>query len=101
MTPDAEDFLIVFGSKNYKTHLCKFRSREDEVSSKSRCQRVANNEFPACVTGHGQLRVRTMTKQTNFVLGSKTLYYYHFVGHCGTSYGLKWRIWRAICILAR
>ena len=22
-------------------------------------------------------------------------YYYHFVGHCGEFYGLKWRIWRA------
>ena len=21
--------------------------------------------------------------------------YYHFVGHCGTFYGLKWRIWQA------
>ena len=25
----------------------------------------------------------------------KEIYYYHFVGHCGAFYGLKWRIWRA------
>jgi len=48
-----------------KTHLCKSRSREDDFSSKCRCPRAADKEFPVCVTCCGQLHMRTVTKQTN------------------------------------
>lgn len=47
----------------YKTYLCKSRSREDDFSSKR--QREADIEFPFCVKCHGQVRMRTTTKQTN------------------------------------
>ena len=49
----------------YQTHLYKSRSREDDFSSKFRCRRPGDNEFSTCVTCHGQLRMRTMIKQTN------------------------------------
>ena len=42
-------FLITWKSK---THICKSR-------------RAVDNNFRTCVTCHGQLRMRTMTKQTN------------------------------------
>ena len=44
-----------------------FRFREDDFSSKFRCRRAADmyNEFLACVTCHGQLRMRSLTEQTN------------------------------------
>ena len=48
-----------------KTHLCKSRSGEDDFSSKCRCPRAADKEFPVCVTCCGQLHMRTVTKQTN------------------------------------
>lgn len=48
-----------------KTHLCKSRSGEDDFSSKCRCPRAADKEFPVCVTCCGQLHMRTVTNQTN------------------------------------
>ena len=62
-TLDKEDVLKI--SVEYKTYICKSRSREDDFSSKFRCRRVADNDFPACVTSHGKLRMRIMTRQTN------------------------------------
>ena len=57
-------------SWKYQTHVYKSRSHEDDFSSKFRCQRAADNEFPTCVTCHEQLRTRIMTKQTNSYLSS-------------------------------
>ena len=51
-------------SWKYK-HICKSRSQEGDFFSKFRCRRAADNEFSSYVTCHGQLRMRTMTKQTN------------------------------------
>ena len=62
-TLDEDDVLMI--SNEYKTYICKSRSREDDFSSKFRCRRAADNDFPACVTCHGQLRMRSMTRQTN------------------------------------
>ena len=48
-----------------RNHLYKSRSRENDFSSKFRCRRAAGNEFHGCVTCHGQLCMRAMTKPTN------------------------------------
>ena len=63
-TLDEEDVLMIFDELEVETHLCNSRSLGDDFFSKFRCGR-ATDEFPACVTCHGQLRTRTMTKQTN------------------------------------
>ena len=59
-----EDLSMIFDELEVKTHVSKSPSREDNFSSKFRCQWVADNEFPACVTCHGQTCMQTMTKQT-------------------------------------
>lgn len=48
----------------YKTLICKSFSRVNDFSSKFRRRRAADIEFPTCVKCHGQLRLRTKTKQT-------------------------------------
>ena len=70
-TVDEEDVLMIFDQHN--THICKSRSREDDFSSKFHCQRPADHELPACISCHGQLRMRTMTLQTNSYLSSFSL----------------------------
>ena len=64
-TLDEEDVLMIFDEFEAQTHLCKSRSRGDHFSSKFRCRRAADDEFPTCVTCHGLPRVRTMSKQRN------------------------------------
>ena len=63
-TLDEEGILMIFDQLEVQTQHCKSRSLGDDFSSKFRCRRGAD-EFPACVTCHGQLRMRTMTKQRN------------------------------------
>ena len=46
------------------TDLCKSDLRVDDFWSKFGCRRAAD-EFLACFTRQGQLRMRTKTKQTN------------------------------------
>ena len=62
-TLDEEDVWKIY--VEYKTYICKSRSHEDDFSSKFRCRRAADNDFPACVTSHGKLRMGIMTRQTN------------------------------------
>ena len=62
-TLDEEDALKIY--VEYKTYICKSRSREDDFSSKFRCRRATDNDFPAFVTSHGKLRMGIMTRQTN------------------------------------
>lgn len=57
-------------SWRYKPHLWKSRSRRDDFSSQFRCRRAVGDEFLACVTCHGPLKTRTMSKQTNSYLSS-------------------------------
>ena len=57
--------LFSFWSSKYKTHLCKSRSLVNDFSPKFCGRSVADNEFPACDTCYGQLRMRTMSEQTN------------------------------------
>ena len=62
-TLDEKDVLMIW---KYKTHLCRLHSSEGDLSLKFRCRLVAvDNEIPACVTCHGQLRMWTQTNQTN------------------------------------
>ena len=63
-TLDNEDFFMILDEVEVQNSPCKSRSRED-VSSKFRCRQAVDNEFSTCVTCHGQLRMRTMTQQTN------------------------------------
>jgi len=44
-THDEEDVLMIFDE--CKTHYCKFRSREDDFSSKVCCRWLVDNELPA------------------------------------------------------
>ena len=61
-----KDVLMIFDElKVQKSPLYKSLSRGDDFTSKFLCGRAGVNEFPACVTCHGQLCIRTMTKQTN------------------------------------
>ena len=60
---DEEDVLKIY--VEYKTYICKSRSREDDFSSKCRCRRATDNDFPAFITSHGKLRMGFMTRQTN------------------------------------
>ena len=60
---DEEDVKIIFD-------LWKSRFRGDDFSSKFRCRRAVGDEFLACVTSHGLLKIRTKTKQTNSYLSS-------------------------------
>lgn len=62
-TVDEEKVSMIFDEHN--TYICKSRSREDDFSSKFRCRRPADNELLACASCHVQLRMQTMTLQTN------------------------------------
>ena len=62
-TLDEEDVLKI--SVEYKNYICKSRSCENDFSSKFRCRRATDNDFPPCVTSHGKLRMGIMTRQTN------------------------------------
>ena len=65
-TVDEEDVSMIFDEHN--THICKSRSREDDFSSKFRCRRPADNELLAYASCHVQLRMQTMTLQTNLLV---------------------------------
>ena len=60
-------------SWNYQTQLYKSRSHEDDFTSKFRCRRVADNEFPTCVTFHEQLRTLKLVLVFVLVLEAKAL----------------------------
>ena len=45
-TLEEDDVLMI--SVEYKTYICKYRSREDDFSSKFRCRRAAYNDFAIC-----------------------------------------------------
>ena len=60
-----DDVLMIFDDLKEQTPICKSRSREDDFSSKFRCRRATDNDFPTRVTCHGQQRTWTRTKQTN------------------------------------
>lgn len=50
----------------YKTHLCRLRFREEDLSIMFPCRQAAvDNEFPACAKCHAELSMWTLTKQTN------------------------------------
>lgn len=53
----------IYVKKKCKTHLCESHSRQEDFSFKFCCRLTAYNTFPACVTCHGQLRMRTTRKQ--------------------------------------
>ena len=61
-----KDVLMIFDELEGQNSLSyQYLSRGDDFSSRFLCGQAAVNEFPACVTCHGQLCMRTMTKQTN------------------------------------
>ena len=62
-TLDEEDVLKIY--VEYKNYICKSHSRENDFSSKFRCRRATDNDFPPCVTSHGKLRMGIMTRQAN------------------------------------
>ena len=64
-TLDAENVLKIFDELEVQNSPFKSRYRGDDFSSKFHCRRVADDEFPACVTCHGLLHLRTMSKQIN------------------------------------
>ena len=61
---DEKDVLRIFDELEVQNWPLQISFSSNDFSLKFCCRRAADNEFPACVTCHGQQRMRSKTKDT-------------------------------------
>lgn len=97
-------WVIVFSCKfifsNSLLSIKELKSREDIFQSHDRLSFVADCHYVQRIdVKYWMLTTDSaVSKRSIFVVRKITVYYHHFVAHCGSFCGLEWRIWRTILV---